>query len=349
MAKKEKFLLSLKKQLEESKIKNSDKIIIKYENLIESKIKKGEKISKIITELGSLENIIEKENNKKVFFVKASKVVTLFKNVFIKIFNKIKNIKPYIEKLEKEEIDEIENKKSKIKNLIWWRKTLYIIFKAFLYLFIIILLFLLLWLSTIFIASLFMLLDGVKFIGISFLILALILLICWIIIILNKVATYRKVSFRKFLYSFIVLLIFIGLNTGIVLVQYFKFEHIDKVTEKYSFTTFEKTFNLPKDTNKKYYIYFNSWYKNKYVIHYDETLVNQIKININYYECYYDFYHSVKGNSLYISLSKDYRDLISMNIENLKENKIYSNKELSRNVVDIYINEVDYERLIIVD
>lgn len=356
MTKKERFLLSLKKYLEKHKIKNIEKIINKYSNLIDNKLKKGEKISAIIKELGTFESIFEKENKKKEIIDKVKKILIKIKNILIlcknfclKVFEKIKSLNPYIKKLEKEEIEEIENKKAKIKNLIWWKKTLYIIYKVFLYLVILTLFFLLLWLSTIFVASLFMLLDGVKFIGINFLILALIFLLCWVIIILSKVATYRKISFRKSLYSFIILLVFIGLNTGIVLVQYFRFEHVDKVTEKYNLTTFDKTFNLPNDTNKKYYIYFNSWYKNKYVIHYDEALVNQVRVSINYYECFYDFYHTTKGNSLYLSLSKDFRDLISMSIENLKENKIYSNKELSRNTVDIYINEVDYERLIVID
>lgn len=349
MAKKEKFLLSLKTYLEKNKINNSEKILSKYKNLIENKIKKGEKISKIIIEIGSFESIIERESKKKIFIEKIKKIAILCKNNCKTIINKVKNLKPYIEKLENEEIQEIENKKEKVKNLILWGKILFIIYKIFLYIIIVVLSFILLWLSTIFVASLFMLLDGVKFIGVSFLILSLIFLLCWAIVILNKIVTYRKISFRKSLYLFIILLIFIGLNTGIILVQYFKFENINKVSEKYSFTTYEKTFNLPKEESKKYYIHFNSWYKNKYIIHYDETLINQIKITINYYECYYDVYHSTKGNSLYISLKKDYRDLISMYIENLKENKIYNNKELSRNSVDIYINEIDYERLIIVN
>ncbi len=349
MAKKEKFLLSFKKYLENNKIKNKEKILTKYENLIENKIKNGEKISTIITEIGSFESIIEKENKKKEFFDKTKKIAVLCKNNCKTVINKVKNLKPYIEKLEKEEIQEIEKKKEKFKNLILWKKVLFIICRVFLYIIIIAFSLILLWLSTIFIASLFMFLDGVKFIGVSFLILSVIFLLCWVIIILNKIATYRKVSFRKYLYPFIILLIFIGLNAGIVLVQYFRFEHINKVTEKYSVTNFEKVFNLPKEESKKFYIHFNSWYRNKYIIHNDETLINQIKVNIDYYECYYDVYHSIKGNSLYISLKKDYRDLISMYIENLKENKIYDNKELSRNVVNIYINEIDYERLIIVD
>ncbi len=349
MAKKEKFLLSLKNYLEENKIKNRDKILTKYSNLMEDKIKEGKKISEVIGEIGSFSNIVKKEEIKNKLIEKTRKFAISCKSNCKIIADKIRNIKPYIEKLEKEEIKEIENKKQRIKNLIWWKKTLYIIYRIFLYIVIILFSFILIWLSTIFVASLFMFLDGVKFIGISIFILSLIILLCWFVIILNKIATYRKISFRKYLYPFIALLILIGLSTGIILIQYFKFEHVNKVTEKYGVTTFVKKFNLPRDNSKKYYIHFNSWYKNKYIIHYDETLINQVKVEVDYYECFYDIYHTIKGSTLYISLKKDYRDLISFYIENLKENKIYDSKELSRNIVNIYINEIDYERLIIVD
>ena len=52
-------------------------------------------------------------------------------------------------------------------------------------------------------------------------------------------------------------------------------------------------------------------------------------------------------NDIYVSLSLDYRDRLSVYLENLKENKIYDKNELSRYTVKITMNERDKDRVII--
>ena len=53
------------------------------------------------------------------------------------------------------------------------------------------------------------------------------------------------------------------------------------------------------------------------------------------------------SNDVYVSLSVDFRDRLSVYLENLKENKIYDKNELSRYIVKITMNERDKERIII--
>ena len=85
----------------------------------------------------------------------------------------------------------------------------------------------------------------------------------------------------------------------------------------------------------------------KYTIEYDNTLDNKITIETKYYESYYDYYMKKNVNDIYVSLSLDYRDRLSVYLENLKENKIYDKNELSRYTVKITMNERDKDRVII--
>ncbi len=347
MARKDKFLKSLTIYLEKNNIKNQTDIILKYEKIIEERIKNKEGIKNIIESFGTFEDIVKKEkiNSKKQFIEKLNYIFKFIKTLLKTFFSKIKNQISKIKNYKEQDPDEI---KKEVKRNTILDQTLFITYKIILYILIIIFSLLLIWISTVFVASLFMYLDGVKLIGLNLLVLSLMIFVVWLLFILNKIATNRKIYFRKNLIYFICMLVFIGVSFGISIVQYYKIDFINDITDKYIFNSIEKTYKLPKD-NQKYYIYFNSWYKNKYIINYDNSLDNQIIIKVNYYECLYDVYLKNKSDSLYISLKKDYRDLVSIYIENLKDNKIYDTKELSRNIVNIYINEKDYERLVIID
>lgn len=345
MAKKEKFIKAFADYLDKNNIKNKNDIILKYEKLFEDKIKKREKIKNILTEFGSFEEIIKREQKiKRKFLLKD--VIEYLKNLFIKIYNKIKN------NMKKLLINKEENNNNRVKKdlskVSLFEKILLVFYKIVLYILIFALSICLIWISTIFVASVFMYLDGVRLLGINFFLLSILILFIWILVLLNRITTNRKIYFKQNLFIFIGLLIFVGSSLGISLVQYYNIEQINDISNKYSFTSIEKTYKLPQE-NKKYYLYFNSWYKNKYIINYDDSLDNNIKIKINYYECLYDVYLKNKSESLYISLKRDYRDILSLYIENLKENKIYDIKELSRDIINIYINKKDYERLVIID
>jgi len=110
--------------------------------------------------------------------------------------------------------------------------------------------------------------------------------------------------------------------------------------------SFSEKYNIP-DNNKKLYVSFNSNYKTSYIVEYDNKLIDKIRVEVKYYECYYDFYAKKSTNNVYISLKLDNRDRLSTYIEGLKDNKIYDPDELSRYVVKIYMNENDKERVII--
>jgi hypothetical protein len=97
------------------------------------------------------------------------------------------------------------------------------------------------------------------------------------------------------------------------------------------------------------YISFNANYDTKYVIEYDHRLKDKVKIEVKYYEVYYDYYTKKSSNNIYVSLKLDDRDRLSVYLDDLKEGKVYDNDELSRYQVKIYVNKNDYRRLVILD
>jgi hypothetical protein len=198
-------------------------------------------------------------------------------------------------------------------------------------------------------SSLFLILDGVKSYGLSVLFLSISILNYLCLLVMNKRINNNIINFKKYLNIVYIDFALCALGISLILVQYYKLDMIDDVKEKYEIKNVEKDITLPSDISKKYYIHFNSWYKNKYIIHYDNSMLNTIKIKLEYYECFYNSVITIKSSSVYISLVKDNRDLFSFYVENLKEDKIYNAKELSRNIINIYVSEEDYKRLVFVD
>lgn len=203
-----------------------------------------------------------------------------------------------------------------------------------------------LWIDVLLVASLFAFLDGVKLIGISFTLFGLSILVLWIIVMLNKIVFKRKNHFRVNLIITLASVFVIAVGIGLTLYQLSKIEEVSDVTQKYTMTTKIETYNLPSNEDK-IYVEFNTNYDTQYMVKYDDKLNGKFKIEIKYYENYYDYHIKKTSNNIYVSLSKDTRDRISAYINDFKENKIYKEEELQRYVVKITINEKDYQRLVI--
>lgn len=192
-------------------------------------------------------------------------------------------------------------------------------------------------------------LDGIKIIGLSIAFLGLSLLIFWLINIINRLIFSKKINGTL---NFIVLTVSILImSVGIAYtVKYFSdIEFIEDVSDKYSMTTKTETHSLPGDTSKSMYISFNANYDTKYVVEYDNRLKDKVKIEVRYYEAYYDYFTKKSSNNIYVSLKLDTKDRFSVYLDDLKDGRVYDNDELSRYIVKIYVNKKDYRRLVILD
>lgn len=209
------------------------------------------------------------------------------------------------------------------------------------------LLFLWLWATVILMASMFAILDGIKFYGLNIAILGIDILLLIIVILVNKAVLNKKISVKWTIISIVLTLIIIALGITLFIKQVSNIDIVKDVSDKYSMTRKYEKLNLPSNIDKKMYISFNTNYDTQYIVEYDNTLENKFTIETKYYESYYDYYMKKNSNDVYVSLSVDFRDRLSVYLENLKENKIYDKNELSRYIVKITMNERDKERIII--
>lgn len=212
---------------------------------------------------------------------------------------------------------------------------------------VIILLFLWLWASIAFIAGLFAILDGIKIYGINIILFSLMLLTLWALLLVNRTLFRKKMDKMIWFISLLVILFILGFGIALTAYKMSKIDTVKDVSDKYNFTRKYEEYNLPQNESKKFYIYFNSNYKTKYELEYNESMNGKIGVEVKYYECYYNFYNKKSNHNVYISLKQDYRDKLSVYIENLKENKIYDSDELSRYTVKITGNKKDLERVVI--
>lgn len=203
-----------------------------------------------------------------------------------------------------------------------------------------------LWIDVVFVASLFAFLDGVKLYGINISLFGLSLLVLWAIVMFNKLVFKKKNNFKVNLFITLTSVLILAVGIGLTINEISKIETVADVTQKYNMTTKYDTYNLPRK-NEKMYITFNSNYDTQYIVKYDNKLEGKFKIEVKYYENYYDYYVKKSTNNIYVSLSRDTRDRISSYIDDLKENKIYKEDELSRYTVKITVNEKDFGRLVI--
>lgn len=222
-----------------------------------------------------------------------------------------------------------------------------IIFRTLGVLLIICLLFIWLWVTVLLMSSMFAILDGIKYYGFNIALFGIDLLLLIIVILVNKLIIGKKISIKWTLISVILTLIIIACGISLFMKQISKIDIVKDVSDKYTMTRKYEKISLPSNLDKITRISFNSHYDTKYTIEYDNTLDNKITIETKYYESYYDYYMKKNVNDIYVSLSLDYRDRLSVYLENLKENKIYDKNELSRYTVKITMNERDKDRVII--
>lgn len=222
-----------------------------------------------------------------------------------------------------------------------------IIFRTLGTLLIICLLFIWLWVTVLLMSSMFAILDGIKYYGFNIALFGIDLLLLIIVILVNKLIIGKKISIKWTLISVLLALIIIACGISLFMKQISKIDIVKDVSDKYTMTRKYEKISLPSNLDKVTRISFNSHYDTKYTIEYDNTLDNKITIETKYYESYYDYYMKKNVNDIYVSLSLDYRDRLSVYLENLKENKIYDKNELSRYTVKITMNERDKDRVII--
>ena len=370
MKKDRKFLIALELNLSKLTKKNRDKIVSKYYDIIEEEKSKKRKITSILKDLGKPEEVAKREieNLKKNNRIKdkINNVINTLKNHFknktkkvkkesliSKIKNKIKRkdtLKNNIEDVIEESKEEIINVSEIVtdKNIFEKRSTRIkrIVYKTLGMILTIILLFIWLWLVIIFMASIFALLDGVKIYGINIALLGIVLLVLTIVILINKSIFRKKISLKWsliFIISFIVIIAF-GITLSLKEISKIKTTH--DVSDKYTMTRSFTTYKSPSN-NKPLYITFNSNYKTKYIIEYDESMKGKIGVEVKYYECYYDYFIKKGSDNIYISLKLNKRDRLSVYIDDLKEGKIYDNDELERYTVKITGSKSDIEKVII--
>ena len=227
------------------------------------------------------------------------------------------------------------------------KRTRRIILRTLGVLLIICLLFIWLWVTVLLMSSMFAILDGIKYYGFNIALFGVDLLLLIIVILVNKLILGKKISVKWTLISVLLTLIIIASGIALFMKQISKIDIVKDVSDKYTMTRKYEKISLPSNLDKVTRISFNSHYDTKYTIEYDNTLDNKITIETKYYESYYDYYMKKNVNDIYVSLSLDYRDRLSVYLENLKENKIYDKNELSRYTVKITINERDKDRVII--
>lgn len=305
----------------------------KKEKIKKEKIKK-EKKNKIRKEKVKRENIFKVLKSK--FNFKKKDKDTLKENI-IETKEEVKEELPNIvESITEKKI--FESKGKRIRRII---------FRTLGTLLIICLLFIWLWVTVLLMSSMFAILDGIKYYGFNIALFGVDLLLLIIVILVNKLIIGKKISIKWTLISVLLTLIIIACGISLFMKQISKIDIVKDVSDKYTMTRKYEKISLPSNLDKVTRISFNSHYDTKYTIEYDNTLDNKITIETKYYESYYDYYMKKNVNDIYVSLSLDYRDRLSVYLENLKENKIYDKNELSRYTVKITMNERDKDRVII--
>jgi len=297
--------------------------------------KKTKKISKKI-------NIKNNINTKKLNINIKEKISSFFKK-----FKKKKNIKEIIEDVPSEALNEITQSVTEKKIFETKKQRIFRVTKITLgILFILICVFALLWSIVILMATVFSLLDGLKIYGVVLAIFGLVLFLMWFITIIYCLIFKLKIN-KKLVLVFMFLIIFI-IAGGVAYTfrQYEKIESVHDVTTKYNLTTFTEKYKLP-NRDRTLYITFNSIYNTDYVVEFDPSLKDEVKIQVQYYENYYDFYVKKGTTNIYLSLKEDTKDMVSAFIDDLKESKIFNLDEFKRYSVKIIINEKYKDRIVI--
>ena len=294
----------------------------------------------------------EKKKDKSSFKEKLGKVKSfLTKDLFSKKRKVTDSPKEIVEEV-KEEVEEkisdvseivsethvFESKEARVKRIVL--RTFGVILTC-------LLVFIWLWVCVLFFASLFAYLDGIKFKGVILAIFGLAILVLWIAIMVNRAIFRKKMSVRLNLIIVFVSVAIIALGGVMAFKEIKEITYVQDVSEKYSMTRKLETYDLPKESNEKFIITFNSNYNTQYVIKHDKNIKGKVKIDTRYYECYYDYYAKTNIDGVYISLKLDDRDRFSVYLDDIKEGKIYDNDELSRYTVKITVNPDEANKIAI--
>ncbi len=213
----------------------------------------------------------------------------------------------------------------------------------------IILIFAWLWITVIAIACGFAYLDGVKFIGLLIAAFGVDFLWLWIVIMINRAVFHKKNRLRLNLIIVFTCVALIALGIVLFMKKLYSIESVEDVSDKYSMTTKYDTYILPSDTNKKLSVMFNSNYKTQYIVDYDENMLGKVKVEVKYYEAYYDYFIKKSSNIIYISLKVDDRDRLSTYISDIKDGVIYDSDEMARYIVKITMSQEDRGRIEIIN
>lgn len=222
-----------------------------------------------------------------------------------------------------------------------------ILFKTLGLIVVTLLLFVWLWVAVVFFAAIFAYLDGVKFLGLNVMLLGLLVLLLTVIISINRGIFRKKHRVTLGLIFIIASVTTMSFGIALMLKQVSEIETVKDVTIKYTITNKMSTHEFSDNTSKKYVLTFNSNYNTQYTVEYDDSLENKFKMEVKYFECYYDYYMKQSSNQAYVSLKLDPRDRLSVYIDDLKEGKVFDNDELSRYSVKIIMNPRDVDRLVI--
>ena len=206
-----------------------------------------------------------------------------------------------------------------------------------------------LWVTVLVIACAFAYLDGVKFIGLIIAAFALDFLLLWIVVMVNRTIFHKKNNVVLNLIIVFVCVALVALGIVLFFRKLNSIESVEDVSDKYSMTTKYDTYMLPSDTNKKLSFVFNANYKTQYIVDYDENMLGKVKVEVKYYEAYYDYFIKKSSNIVYISLKIDERDRLSTYISDIKDGVIYDGDEMSRYIVKITMAKEDRERIEIVN
>lgn len=200
-------------------------------------------------------------------------------------------------------------------------------------------------LTMLFIMSCFFYLDGLRIKGIP--------IVCFGILIFagilyttlrNKILRKEKSIFYSF-FTYIIPLVIVGGGLGSVYHDTKDYELVLDINSKYSMKTVEFEYELPD--SEEFKVYFNTNYSTVPTFKEDKKLKDKVRIEVTYYKDYYELNNSYDSISAYISLGAGYRRKMSMFLENIHDNKIYSLNELERYEVIIYTNSKDSNRVIV--
>lgn len=213
----------------------------------------------------------------------------------------------------------------------------------------IILIFIWLWITVIAIACGFAYLDGVKFVGLIIAAFGVDFLWLWIVVMINRAVFHKKNSLRLNLIIVFVCVALIALGIVLFVRKLYSIKTVEDVSDKYSMTTKYDTYMLPSDSSRKLSVMFNSNYKTQYIVDYDENMLGKVKVEVKYYEAYYDYFIKKSSNIVYVSLKVDDRDRLSTYISDIKDGVIYDSDEMARYIVKITMSEEDKNRIEIIN